>query len=372
MMEMTHKQRILAVARGEMVDKLPFGARIDTWYNFHSAHGTLPDKYKGWSQTDIMADQGAGAQKRFFSICKERFRDMEVVIQKDGDWETREYITPAGTASIKLLWSTNEGPWLAYEHEKLFKSAKDYPVVKYILEHTEPYFNDDYTQERADMGERGIVMTGTGLWCPPQRIMREIMGYELFYQEMMDNEDRVAELIDVMAELELKKLKIAIDSPLELINLCANWSDDIHTPVFQRFFTPYFKKANEMIHAAGKLSMVHTDGEMRRLLRFFPETENDVGEAVTPKPQTSLSMTEFKKGYGEKVAIWGGISSIMFEPNYSNQEFDEHVISLIKEMAPGKGFIVGMADNLPFDGDINRVGRVVDLIEKYGKLPVWV
>jgi len=371
-MEMTQKQRILTVARGEWVDKLPFGARIDVWYNYHSAHGTLPEKYKGWAQTDIIADQNAGAQKRFFSICKERFHDMEVVVKKDGDWETREYITPVGTASIKLLWSTNEGPWLAYEHEKLFKSPKDYPVIKYILEHTEPYYNDEYTKERAEMGERGIVMTGTGLWGAPQRIMREIMGYELFYQEMMDNEEKVAELIEVMSELELKKLKIAINSELELINLCANWSDDIHTPVFRQFFTPYFKKANEMIHAAGKLSMAHTDGEMRRLLPLFPETEIDVAEAVTPAPQTRVTMSEFRKGFGDKVTLWGGISSIIFEPGYSNQEFDELVVGLIKAMAPGQRFILGMADNLPFDGDINRVGRVVDLIEKHGSLPIWI
>jgi uroporphyrinogen-III decarboxylase len=198
------------------------------------------------------------------------------------------------------------------------------------------------------------------------------MGYELFYQQMMDYEDEVAELIEVMIELELKKLKIAIDCPLELINLCANWSDEIHTPVFRRFFTPYFKKANELVHAAGKLSMVHTDGEMRRMVALFPETNIDVAEAVTPAPQTSLTMTEFRKGYGEKVAIWGGISSIIFEPNYSDQEFDDLVIRLLKETAGWQRFILGMADNLPFDGDINRVGRVVELVEKHGKKAAWV
>jgi hypothetical protein len=31
-----------------------------------------------------------------------------------------------------------------------------------------------------------------------------------------------------------------------------------------------------------------------------------------------------------------------------------------------------MGDNLPFDGDINRVGRVVELIDKYGSLPIEI
>jgi hypothetical protein len=41
---------------------------------------------------------------------------------------------------------------------------------------------------------------------------------------------------------------------------------------------------------------------------------------------------------------------------------------MFKEMAPGYRFIVGMGDNLPFDGSIDRVGRVAELIDRYGKL----
>jgi hypothetical protein len=39
-------------------------------------------------------------------------------------------------------------------------------------------------------------------------------------------------------------------------------------------------------------------------------------------------------------------------------------------MKPGYRFIVGMGDNLTVGADIDRVGRVVELIEKYGKLPL--
>lgn len=368
-MSLTQKQRILDVVAGKQVDKVPFGARIDVWYNYHAAHDSLPDKYKGWSQTDIIEDQGAAAQKRFFSVCKEVYHDMEVVKRQEPPYEVTEYITPVGTCSIKLLWSVNEGPWLAYEHEKLFKTAKDYPVVKYILEHIEPVFNEDYSKERAEMGDRGIVMTGTGLWGPAQRVMREIMGYEVFYNEYMDNPDKVDEIMQAMINLESKKLDICIASDIEIINLCANWSDDIHTPVFKQYFTPYFREANEKIHAAGKFSMAHADGEMRRLIPLYGETTLDIAEAVTPVPQTKCTMTEFK-GMGDHVTLWGGISSIMFEPTYSDEEFDDHVIALLKEMKPGTRFIAGMADNLPVAADINRVGRVVELIEKYGKLPI--
>ena len=67
-MAMTHKQRILAASRKQPVDKLPFGARIDLWYNYHSGHDTLPEKYHGWSIADILRDQSAGMQLGLRSI----------------------------------------------------------------------------------------------------------------------------------------------------------------------------------------------------------------------------------------------------------------------------------------------------------------
>ena len=57
---------------------------------------------------------------------------------------------------------------------------------------------------------------------------------------------------------------------------------------------------------------------------------------------------------------------------YNDQEFDDYIKNLFREIAPGSNFIVGMGDNLPFDADINRVGRVVELIDKYGRLPIEV
>ncbi len=366
---LTQKQRILDVVAGKQVDKIPFGARIDVWYNYHLAHNSLPEKYKGWSSTDIIADQGAAAQKRFFSICREEYRDMEVVKRQEPPYEVTEYITPIGTCSIKLIWSVNEGPWLAYEHEKLFKSKKDYPVIKYILDHTVPVFNEEFAKEYADMGERGIVMTGTGLWGASQRVMREIMGYELFYEEYMDNPEEVDALMEAMYNLERKKLDICLASDNEIINLCANWSDDIHTPVFKQYFTPWFRECNEKVHRVGKFSMAHIDGEMKRLIPLYAETMLDIGEAVTPAPQTKCTMTDFK-ALGENVTIWGGIPSILFEPSVSDSEFDSYVKALIEEMRPGTRFIIGMGDNLPVQADINRVSRVVNVIEKHGKLPL--
>jgi hypothetical protein len=353
-MAMTQKQRILATARGEKLDKIPFGARIDTWYNYHAAHDSLPEKYRGWSQTDIIRDQGAGAQHRLWSVVKEEYRDMEVVEKNEPPYITTEYITPAGNVSKVEVLDTSEGPWIKYEMEKLFKSEKDYPAINYLMEHTMPVDNfEAYEKLRDEIGGDGMVMTAAGLlWSPVQRVMREILGYERFFYELIDRPAEVEGLIEVMKDLERRKFKVAIECDLEIFNICGNWSDDIHTPVFRKY------------------PMVHSDGEMRRLNPMFTETGIDIAEAITPAPQTLVTMAEFRRELGEDVTIWGGVPSVLFEPMYSDEEFDAYIKNTFKEMAPGYRFIVGMGDNLPFDGDLNRVRRVTELIEEYGSLPI--
>jgi uroporphyrinogen-III decarboxylase len=373
-MAMSQKQRILAAARGEHLDKVPFGARIDVWYNYHSAHDSLPDKYRGWSQTDILRDQGAGVQHRFFSLTKEEYQDMEVIEINEPPYITTEYKTPLGTVCKKEIFSRAEGSWLKYEMEKLFKSERDYPIIKYIMEHITPINNfEAFHKVRDEVGEDGLVITGGGgLWSPPQRVMREIMGYERFFYELADHPADVEELIEVVKDLERRKLKIAIDCDLEIFNVCANWSDDIQTPVFEKYFTPWFQEVSDLLHDAGKLVMAHTDGEMRRLNPLFQNTRIDIAEGITPAPQCRVTMKEFRKELGSNITIWGGLPSVLFEPMYTDEEFDTYVKNLFKEMAPGNRFIVGMGDNLPFDGDINRVGRVVELIDRYGTLPIEI
>lgn len=372
-MAMTQKQMILAAARGERLEQLPFGARIDTWYNYHKAHDTLPEKYKGWTQTNILRDLGAGAQYRLFSVVREEFRDMEVIETSDPPITRTEFRTPFGSVYKGMRFNPYEGAWLGYESEKPFKSEKDYPIIKYVLEHTVPVNNfEAYDKLCEEVGEDGMVMTtGFRPWSAPQRVMREIMGYETFFYELMDHPAQVEELIEVAKDLERRAYEVSLKSGLELFNICSNWSDDIHTPVFRKYFTPWLREITDLLHSHGKLAMAHIDGEDRRLIPLLPETNIDVWEAWTPSPMTSVTNAEMKQAIGDGATIWGGIPATLFEPEHSDEEFEDYIVNhVFREIAPGYRFIVGMGDNLPFDGKIERVRRVVELVDQFGKLPI--
>jgi len=169
-MTMTHRERILAAARGQKTDKLAYAARIDLWYGYHKAHGTLPQKYQGWSLLDILRDQGVGIMYRGYSIVKEKYLDMEVIEKTEPPYIFTEYRTPIGIISKKEILDTSEGVLVKYEMEKLFKSVKDYPVIRYVFEHTIPA--DDF----AAYDKMGRRWGRTGWWRQAPRSGRPSSG----------------------------------------------------------------------------------------------------------------------------------------------------------------------------------------------------
>ena len=217
-----------------------------------------------------------------------------------------------------------------------------------------------------------MVMTGMDLYSPMQQVMRYLMGYMTFFYQLRDNRSKVERLYELEKELAKKKLQILVDSPVEVPLLCANWTDDIHTPIFKKYFAPWLREATDFLHSHGKVAQVHADGEMKRLIPLFLETGVDVAEAWSPTPMTSVTTAELREAWGDKVTIWGGVPSVLFEAQYSDEEFDAYIINMFREISPGNNFIVGMGDNLPFDGELERVARIVELIDKYGSIPIQV
>jgi len=57
---LTHKERMIKAARGEMPDMLPYIPRIDLWYSANSRAGTLPRQHQGRTAYEISRAEGWG------------------------------------------------------------------------------------------------------------------------------------------------------------------------------------------------------------------------------------------------------------------------------------------------------------------------
>ena len=126
---LTHRQRILMAAKGEMPDVLPYVPRIDLWYNANSMADTLPEKHKGRTQDEISRAQGWALHKivpEFLKIRKPEDNlhralgiyslkelvfnckfssDIEIKVKSEGDYTHVEYHTPVGMVNTTTVYT---------------------------------------------------------------------------------------------------------------------------------------------------------------------------------------------------------------------------------------------------------------------------
>jgi uroporphyrinogen-III decarboxylase len=134
---------------------------------------------------------------------------------------------------------------------------------------------------------------------------------------------------------------------------------------------PHLQKLADMLHPKGKLLLCHCDGENKGLLDLIPESGMDIAEAVCPQPMTKVTITEVKKAFKGKVTIFGGIPSvILMEESMSDEEFEKFMKDLFGEIAPGNRFILGVSDTTPPDAKFERLVRITEMVQEWGKLPM--
>jgi len=375
---MNHRDRALAAMRGRPVDRVPFIARMDLWYSFHRNQGTLPAPYERASLWDIQRDLGVGIfgfGAWDISFYRLEHRDVEVLKRAEGGATVTEYRTPYGTlvARDRMAAELKEAAGTGARVEFPFKGEQDYDALQYLIEHTAVVDNREaYARFVGSIAGDGLALPFSG-HLPAHQLMLSFMGYERFYYEMNDNPARVAALIAALSEQQRQILALGGAGPAEAIEVGGNYDEQMTPPpVFEALFTPFYREARRTLEGAGKVLVVHGDGEMRRLLVSLRDCGVQVVEALTPAPMTGIDVAEARRLWQGQVAMWGGIASVVLTAVFSDQEFEHYLEDLLRAVAPGERFLLGFGDNVPTDALWPRIQHVAQFWHERGAYPLVV
>jgi methylmalonyl-CoA mutase cobalamin-binding domain/chain len=399
----THKQRILGVMRGEMVDAIPFVPRLDLWWLSNSLRGTLPKRYRGMSHDQIARANGWALYKMvpdfanmirgpedilhraigLYSFQQSAYRwefagDVEVVVEDLGGQQRIEYHTPRGVVSTVGGLSEQmkrAGASLGWTQEHVIKQPRDYQVVGYIFEHIEVMPNyQGFSAYAEEVGEDGVVTAGGPSLAasPMHHIQKEFLEPTRFFFEYEDHRGPMLELAEQMTPYYEKVLAVLADSPAEVILWGANYDEMLtYPPYFEREILPWLRRASEELGAVGKLVSTHTDGENRGLMDLIRDSGAHIAESVTPHPMTKVDISEYYARWRDHLTIMGGIPEcLMLEETADEQEFEAFFDHLFASVAPGDRLILGVADSVPPHADFDRLVRAGQRIQEEGRLPL--
>jgi hypothetical protein len=252
-----------------------------------------------------------------------------------------------------------------------FKTAQDYDALQFLIEHTQVVENFDAYGEFVDgIGTDGLALPFSG-HLPAHQLMLNFMGYQTFYYELHDHPAQVEALVEALTEQQRKILALAADCPAPAIEVGANYDEQMTPPpVFDTFFAPFYREAREILSSGDKILVVHGDGEMKVLLENLMTCGVQVVEALTPQPMTSIDIAKTRQLWKDRVAMWGGLATIILTDTFSEDKFERFLEDLFHAVAPGDRFILGFGDNVPTDASFERVKRIAEFWAERGSYPL--
>jgi len=406
---MSHRERLLKVARGEMVDTIPWIPRIDLWHNAKSLAGTLPRKYHQYSVEDVHRAEGWPLHKVVPEFLKPdkpediihraiglyRLKEfpydyefsseieIEVDYQESADESMThvKYHTAVGTISVThgvTAEMEKAGASVSWVKEHAVKTKDDYHALAHLFANLKlkPAY-DRFRKWKDSVGEDGIaVAQGLGIGCssPMHFVQKTFLDATEFYLHYHDFPNEIAELIEVLDPVYRQLIDILAGSPADAVLWSANVDDMITYPAYyEKDILPWCRRAGNALHEAGILTMVHPDGENRGLMDLIPQSEMDIADAVTPYPMTKIDIADYYERWcrSGKITIQGGIPEMfLLEESTTTDELKSYIDHLLQVITPGTRFIASIGDTTPPNADFDRLLYIGDRIEKEGKLPL--
>jgi uroporphyrinogen-III decarboxylase len=369
---MTNRERILAILEGRPPDRIPWIPRLRIWYQAHQRDGTLPEEYRGRSLREVEHDIFGGTAARDGVIYRTELRGVDVRTHNVDEMETiTEYVTPVGTLTTRRRTTEQlRRQGIAdTQVEFLLKRREDYAVMEFIIEHTAftPVFEEFERYER-EVGEDGYPMVHCGD-CPFHYWMQGLAGYDQAFYHLNDFPDVVERLLAVMTDqLKATVWRAMIDSPARLLVHGHHFSSQMTPPpLFTRHILPYYRELAPLLRARGKVLALHADSDTKQILSHIEQAGFGMVECFATAPMVNTTLAEARAAWGDRVIIWGGVPSSILEPPYTDAQFEQYMDDLFRTIAPGKAFILGIADNAMPGSDIQRIRRIREIVEERGK-----
>lgn len=348
--------------------KVLFQPRIDCWYHDRIFRdGTLSGPYAGMDRHDLYCALDVSPRVYEFNGCVERYDAVPVnrwekplsPLETEIHWDT-----PVG--SISYIWYRNTSNAGEYYKTWPVKTEEDLKVMIWIENNTMWRWNqahyDAMSVEWVNMGLPSIFLPRVNI----QKAMIESMGVEGTVYGLMDFPETMEEYFEACENNAMRMIDVIVHSPLEWLNFGDNIHGGVLSPqLFEKYVLPAYHRRNDVLHAAGKFTFAHWDGDCKPLLKYARECRLDGIEAITPVPQGDVTIDEIKEALGDEVFLVDGIPAILFDEIYPEEQLIATVKELIEKFAPR--LILGISDEMSSTGNIERIKLVRDFVDEYNR-----
>ncbi len=255
---------------------------------------------------------------------------------------TENVRTENGETRRDVHWVTDAGElheWFRGEwrQEYLVKSAGDYRILSRALEGTRFTATDEaFNSAEAQLGGGGVTMgqLGDGIMevrTPLQAVQIDCAGLERFSYDLASEEPALMELLELMEERTVEKLRLVLGSRAVMIKFWENLSIETMGPrIYRRYLVPLYRKLCRLLEGTGKGLHVHYDGKLGPVAADIAGLGFSGIDSLTGPPEGDLSSAEAR-------ALWPQVF-LWLHPNLGWYALPEKELrAAVRRMAEGAG-----------------------------------
>ena len=193
------------------------------------------------------------------------------------------------------------------------------------------------------------------------------MGIDNFSIALYDNLDFVKELLEIYFSgseaVAARVSSLGFDIYVSTDDMAFNSAPYFSPEVFRELVLPYYRRL------APKITLpwiVHSDGNILPLL----DDLLSLGiSGIHPMEKGAIDIRSVKKEYGNRVCLLGNVDLNLLG-NGTETEVREEVMWLLREIAPGGGYILTSGNSLAGYCIPENVMAMVETVTEYGSYPV--
>jgi len=384
---MTSRQRLLAAARHEPVDRVPCSPRLGWGAKIVYPDSELsdvdsvlraarPEELDFDPQFVTPSDAPNVLLRTDDDPCGLRDVKIGVAIEDDGDCEriTRVFRTPSG--ALRETVRKPKPGYGEYGHapnpihvERLVKGPGDLEALRWLVPEIGSYdVGRSYRNTRARVGDLGLVMPVVS------GALDYRAGYAYAMEDMMvdyfERRDFLDELIAVWRDGVMAETKALLERGADAIfaswfftSLSVGWSP----AMFRELFLPLIREHVALVHSYDALYDYYDDGRCMGIADTIAEAGVDIFETLTPAPVGDADLAELKRGIGDRVCLKGYGDIVYVLARGTPEDVDRSVREAMEVGAPGSGFIYGTSDNIRPETPRDNVLAYFAAAGKYGR-----
>jgi len=341
-MDMSPRERILTALRREEPDRVP-------WYELAVDPG-LAHKLMGWRKEP--APSIASAVTNPYTI--EESKAIASRLGLDGI----SFILRAPTYARMKEGVEGRG----FPSEGLIKTEADLEMVQL----PDPREDRLYAEAEQFVRQRGdyavAFVTRIGMF---QVILG--MGIEGFSLALYDNRPLVEKLLDMyfdwMEVVAERICQIGFDFFVTTDDFAFKSGMFFSPQVFQELMVPRYRKVLRKVTIPWVL---HSDGDISKVV----DTLIELGVAgIHPNEKGAMDIRAMKRNYGDRICLLGNVDLNLLGLG-TPEEVDREVYELIRDVAPGGGYILTSGNSLASYLKPECVLAMAEALKKYGSYPV--